>query len=532
LTNHITVPSSPAPHLHRTLQPPDEFETTKIQETLLDAKPHLAQLDDEIAHMQMVLEDLRRKREKLHNFITAHDSFLAPVRRLSPDILADIFILCMPEWGMRSFEPDQAPLLFARVCAGWRSVVLSTQKLWSSINITLGDCLNPRLVDVWLSRAISAPLSIRLDAQYNILSSARRMWSTIALLIQYCDRWSHIELGLPSSMIRRLSSVRHRLLWLESLRIENQNQKSWPKELDIFEYAPRLRALQLESGVPRDAFKVPWSQLRELDVHYENVTECLETLQLAPNLDRCIIGCRESWFHTIDFNLSRPFPILRFPNLLILGIGDVEDPADLIDHLDLPILRDLDVEYSTDGRGEESWLSMPPFLSFLSRCSHTLRRLCITDCSYVQPILNLAECLRNTPLLSELVVHGSRGSFSPDLLGKLTRVEDALTGTQSHLVPELAVLDIIEADIELHLFGAMVHSRWRIPSNSRHPIKRLKTVRCELRMYDTPTVFDPESLSNLLKCREEGMEIWVNSLSAVDDGKDLLSCGGQSVETD
>src|ERR1700691_404014 len=87
LVQQITIPSSPTPHLHRTLHPPDASETVIIRETMSHARPYLAELDDEIARMQAVLDDLRRKREELHKFSVEHDAFLAPIRRLPSEIL-------------------------------------------------------------------------------------------------------------------------------------------------------------------------------------------------------------------------------------------------------------------------------------------------------------------------------------------------------------------------------------------------------------------------------------------------------------
>jgi hypothetical protein len=55
---------------------------------------------------------------------------------------------------------------------------------------------------------------------------------------------------------------------------------------DIFEHAPRLRNLSLGRRIPHLSVKIqiPWHQLTELDAHVRTTIECLETLQLVPNL--------------------------------------------------------------------------------------------------------------------------------------------------------------------------------------------------------------------------------------------------------
>ena len=90
------------------------------------------QLDDDISHVQMLLDELRRKRELLPKFITEHNAILTPIRRLPAEILAEIFVLCMNS-DISSFAPTQSPLLVGQVCKVWRQVALSTQTLWSSI---------------------------------------------------------------------------------------------------------------------------------------------------------------------------------------------------------------------------------------------------------------------------------------------------------------------------------------------------------------------------------------------------------------
>jgi hypothetical protein len=132
--SHKTIPPSPTPHLLRTIQAPNATEATRLREALRLATPVVHQLDDDISHIQMLLDELRRKREPLHNFLAEQITILAPIRRIPAEILAEIFVLCM-NYDISSFNPAKSPLLVGRVCKGWRQVALSTQKLWSSIHI-------------------------------------------------------------------------------------------------------------------------------------------------------------------------------------------------------------------------------------------------------------------------------------------------------------------------------------------------------------------------------------------------------------
>src|SRR6202044_593447 len=147
--------------------------------------------------------------------------------------------------------------------------------------------------------------------------------------VQYCDRWKHVEIALPPEMIYRLYPVRHRVPWLESLRFDRQCTRGlWAKKLNVFEYAPRLRRLYISLGISYKVLKIPWTQLTELEGSFKNVTECLETLQLVPNLVTCKLHC-DSWFRSADFIPSHPIPVLKFPHLLSLHIDSAWNPAAL-----------------------------------------------------------------------------------------------------------------------------------------------------------------------------------------------------------
>jgi hypothetical protein len=162
LTFHKPVPSSPTPHLYRTIQAPDPSEAISLRNAIRDANSDLDELDDDIAHVEMILDALHHKREALSQFIIEHDALLALIRRLPMEILTKIFILCMPNHGMSSFDPEHLPLLLGQVCIGWRRVALSTQALWSSITVT-HDRPSNKMVNLWISRALSVLLTICLD---------------------------------------------------------------------------------------------------------------------------------------------------------------------------------------------------------------------------------------------------------------------------------------------------------------------------------------------------------------------------------
>ncbi|PBK84180.1 hypothetical protein ARMGADRAFT_897714, partial [Armillaria gallica] len=71
------------------------------------------------------------------------------IRRLPDDILTVIFEHCvrnptklLDSWHTYDYDSlvtDDAPWTLSHVCRQWRAVALNTARLWSCVNLTLGD---------------------------------------------------------------------------------------------------------------------------------------------------------------------------------------------------------------------------------------------------------------------------------------------------------------------------------------------------------------------------------------------------------
>ncbi|KAF9066952.1 hypothetical protein BDP27DRAFT_1174984, partial [Rhodocollybia butyracea] len=93
-------------------------------------------------------------------------------RRLPVEILTEIFTHCLPS---KHIPPSslimEAPLVLLSVCREWRTVALSTPRLWCSPRIRLpssGHLTDAKLkphhtgIEQWLDRSGSLPLFLSL----------------------------------------------------------------------------------------------------------------------------------------------------------------------------------------------------------------------------------------------------------------------------------------------------------------------------------------------------------------------------------
>jgi hypothetical protein len=130
---------------------------------------------------------------------------------LPPEVLGEIFFFCLRFDKDLLVTPhlDDAPLVLCVVCRQWRSVVLSTPKLWNSIffesHLLNTERYTPQSAALyidfcheWLFRARNTPLSICLDANDVCLDTPNELVDIISELSQ---QWQNIEIrgDLPLS---------------------------------------------------------------------------------------------------------------------------------------------------------------------------------------------------------------------------------------------------------------------------------------------------------------------------------------------
>ncbi|PBK61779.1 hypothetical protein ARMSODRAFT_860045, partial [Armillaria solidipes] len=84
--------------------------------------------DAEIVQIQRNLEKMNRDRDRLKSYADHYGALLAPVRRLSYDVLLQIFEeACKQESDLC---PSNIPFLLGLVCKRWRDVIIDSPSLW------------------------------------------------------------------------------------------------------------------------------------------------------------------------------------------------------------------------------------------------------------------------------------------------------------------------------------------------------------------------------------------------------------------
>ena len=496
----VRVPSSPVPELIRRHCSPSSSQISSIEQAIAGAQSNAHELDVQISNLENALEDLRRRRAALECFTQEHQAILAPMRRLPPEILGDIFNLCLHgRWQERVFDIRQAPLLLSQVCIGWRDIALANTKLWSTISIYLqSSCLKSEsaLVKTWLDRAGGHPLSIRLVDPW------QRASHPVFDLISSCsDRWQHVELVVAQSFFESLN------LGVSTLESASFPEGAWGNQsINTFLAAPRLRSLLV--GFPASPYmtQLPWDQLTELHLHELQLEMCLEIIRQSLNLISCDLTIR-SWMEPIPSVTCQ----ILLPQLRFLRVKASSDMGDLFDHLTLPAL--LEIQLVIYGIQGAAWVDQ--FISSLHRSSCSVQKLHL-ECDRPVSDDHLLQCLRNTPSLTMLELRGYNASnLGKSGMNQLTCRASSRPDTTS-IIPNLRTIILQyynDLTFDDEAFVDMIASRWKFDATaSGGQIARLQTVHVSIFRH-SGVVSSKEMLGCLRAFRGEGLDICLRAES-------------------
>ncbi|PBK93466.1 hypothetical protein ARMGADRAFT_893044, partial [Armillaria gallica] len=131
-----------------------------------------------------------------------YTALISPVRRLPPEILAEIFgwVLESNHWPL-SLKLNKGPWFLGRICSQWRHVVNSTPRLWTTFRIVYGmessaNCCPIGAVELLktaISRCGTNTISFNLELDIDSDDDAGRGIDLLQELILHSDRWKTAE---------------------------------------------------------------------------------------------------------------------------------------------------------------------------------------------------------------------------------------------------------------------------------------------------------------------------------------------------
>ncbi|KAJ7646555.1 hypothetical protein FB45DRAFT_890768 [Roridomyces roridus] len=128
-----------------------------------------------------------------------------PISKLSPEVLGEIFLWCLPTDGFQStLDPPRLslePLTLSHVSSRWRTVSLSTPSLWSTIWVDRPQDAHISMVELWLERSRAYPLTLYLRQTVPLVAGQQSFAhpfefdlteEILIMLAMHLDRWKRV----------------------------------------------------------------------------------------------------------------------------------------------------------------------------------------------------------------------------------------------------------------------------------------------------------------------------------------------------
>lgn len=447
---------------------------------------------------------MERRQAQTQDALVRLQAPVAPIKRLPPELLSEIFERCLDVENPRilfsmTARSKEAPLLLARVCRSWRAITYSTPRLWRDIFVNVcdgrySDELRKDTLPVlqtWLAHSGSLPLNlVILCKAERVLPGLVDVFETIAA---HAPRWKTVHVRLQNS------PVMHRLVCraftgctsLSTLDVTDGGQcvsffgsrqahgaeNAQPVQFDLSTAPLEQLSLSL-AGLTIREVHASWATLTRLSfmgdarLSTSSIADYISVLQGCISLKECTIaidsGARDA-----------PLQPLTLPSLEHLQLEVLREAAhttqmgDFLSILDAPRLCSLVIEDYSPRR--EAVLYHAPLKEFLHAHARTLRQLRFSTSSRFFSSEDMIALVSETPLLTELEYHPDEESSPKEFLAALTpRVQG---DTVECLLPRLERLFVYWDTTEtVSMVGNMIEKRYALIDRG---ITQLKYLSCK-----------------------------------------------------
>ncbi|PBK95181.1 hypothetical protein ARMGADRAFT_1011065 [Armillaria gallica] len=532
-------------HLTRSNNPPSQYEETILSGMTSSYDEQIQSIDTEksnleafslslkaqIAAVSQRMNVLRQERARITEAVRESRNLLSPVRRLPLEILNHIFLdtIDFPvarvqivreegeeptEWdGDWEFMPTESSLWsITGVSKTWRSVSLSSPRLWSYVNIIITesnfkDHSYIRQLGRQLDRSGKYPLSISICRIVKEFAPQDLPPQLVAILFSFSSCIRELYLYLTSSMLSQMSDMRLSLPSLEYLTLLCQDRLvGTSQNLRLFSYTPKLQSLEVIDW--RDGLELPWSQLKKYYSDHRYISTVFHGPRTHHHLNalRKFRQVEECALRLSGASLAQGFgddvyPLIC-PQLRVLDLTSWSRKRtatqsvfrQVADRLVLPALSVLRVACSQRGHSEvqEAFSSI---CHLLQRSRSPITVLHFDHCRVLSE--DLLQLFRNSPTLEDLRLTRVTG-FNEEVIEGLI-VDYA--SSKDPVLPRLCTLYITGGIFGVLSLVRMIHSR-RNGDNSRR-VSRLQTLRVYGDFPDPCPSFD-DTIPYLKKYFAEG----------------------------
>ena len=323
--------------------PPSPSIRDAVKGLTTEPLKELGKKDGEIQDVVRSIEELEDQCDGLTKALEEYSPILSPIRQMPAEIIQDIFYYCLPSHRNPVMSNSEAPLLLMCVCKSWRSIALSSPRIWSRLHIPMPffrvwstalpqapswaysqphvvadqreaeeryrRIMSQRrqIVESWLSRSGTCPLSISLSfSSETLFPGDLRSTDDGNDLVQIftsifsAQRLEDLEISAPFEVYEALESKisvndipilkRLRLSFSSSLFTPHPSP---PRKQVVLLQAPALQQVSIVAESvhlldPTSAL-LTWTNLTHLSSHYVTESDAVRILRRCRNLEHCTL---------------------------------------------------------------------------------------------------------------------------------------------------------------------------------------------------------------------------------------------------
>ena len=378
------VPPNPFPHLNSSFSAPTTKEVIALKDAFANSSSVEKSIEKLLARLKDVEKTIQKRLNAQRNYRSCLRCMLSTIHFLPPEVLSIIFLLCSPDeinhYSSATFSNRSTPWSISRVCRKWRSICLSTPRLWLHIPTINRKCKSGFFELLRTTAELSLPYDIKLRIR-DIDAEKIERFENILPRVHALD--VHLNLPMIKGLVQRKESFKH----LKSATIFfTSNSSEEPPTLDFLTPVTSLtlscRHLQRTRDDPD-----PYALLRSVHSHWPNLTT-FHGDRLPPSFLRGIlfaapflqnVTLQDVRYTSFDANTASPPATsdVCHVNLRYLGLigsnprfGSIVYRA-LFQRLHLPGLQYLHIGHTA--------LSPASFLSFLHETHGSLERLTLKE---------------------------------------------------------------------------------------------------------------------------------------------------------
>ncbi|KAJ7036588.1 hypothetical protein C8F04DRAFT_1094966 [Mycena alexandri] len=424
------------------------------------------------------LARMRAEYIMLSEYSAICSSSMAPVRRLPPEILIQVFLLFTPatrELNSKDYRGEIHRLIhhdllqLAQVCAYWRALAFGTPTFWRVLDLDMMFWSHKMLplAETALERSASSSIQVRIGAPDEVVVDR----TLLELIAQHSVRWQVALFYMDFKYFTSLAPIRGNLPLLECAHIAGNLDPDSPELLDLaaaaarlFSDAPRLTDVTY-SGPAKGLEHLPWKQLKRfeyLDLNCSDLSDALSALQyFPPGMQFELRRIRFYPWSPVQALLPPPIESDLTDFTVEFAFYAAGGMTEILQRLTLPCLSFLELALLRHKDPPIAWDHIT-FLRFCARsdCGKTLTTLYLLHVAIATD--ELLECLAELKALAALVVADHPvvpfRRADPVWLVKDTlfrRLTERAQNTQRHLlVPKLAIfgcLSILRFDEAVYL---------------------------------------------------------------------------------